>query len=181
MYVVVDRSQTTSGGEGTAGCTFSTVKWGMSISFGSASAVCQTSASGHSCTKPRLKPSRFQSINQSINLLRYTDKQSDLGIFTSNDSTLLYSALSGDFRVSRIQISLVESLGAGQPIISSSASLSNTALLAATPPIHLPGCVLDLTLSHKNMLWTQVIKSFSRSKHRSLRFIGGDATHCLLS
>jgi len=39
------------------------------------------------------------------------------------DSALLYSALPGYFRVSRIQIQLVESLGAGQPIISSSATV----------------------------------------------------------
>lgn len=51
MYVVVDRSQTTSGGEGTAGHIFGVVKWGMLILFGRASAVCQTFASGHSCTK----------------------------------------------------------------------------------------------------------------------------------
>lgn len=31
MYVVVDRSQTTGGGEGTAGHAFDVVKWGLLI------------------------------------------------------------------------------------------------------------------------------------------------------
>lgn len=31
MYIVVDRCQTTSGGEGTAGHTFGVVKWGELI------------------------------------------------------------------------------------------------------------------------------------------------------
>src|SRR5690242_18300940 len=49
LYIVVDRSQTTSRGEGTAGHTRWYGEVGRADSFGKASAVSQPSASGHSC------------------------------------------------------------------------------------------------------------------------------------